>query len=92
MKSYFIAAILCTGLLGACAQEEDQVEDTTEQPATARLPPQEVEITYYRDASKTEIVGGKLIVCAFTGGYEWGQKTQFKTIFTSPCGTPGNQD
>ncbi len=46
---------------------------------------QEVETTYYSDASKKEEVGGSLLSCGGGGIVRWGRQTQYKTTSSSPC-------
>ncbi|BAZ40577.1 hypothetical protein NIES4101_65380 [Calothrix sp. NIES-4101] len=52
--------------------------------AVEALPSQEVETTYYSNASKTKVVGGSILSC-YGGFKKWGKQTQYKTRFISPC-------
>ncbi len=56
-------------------------------PAQA-LPSQEINTVYYKDASKTEVVGEFTLLCNGQR-YSNGQRTNFKTTFKSPCSSGG---
>jgi|GEM_PF-2462974 len=47
-------------------------------------PSQEIDITYYSDASKTEIIGWKLFTC-FSGTYSSGETSAYFDRYTTPC-------
>lgn len=48
------------------------------------LPSKDVETTYYSDQAKTNIVGGSILSC-FGRRRFWGEKTNFKEVFSSSC-------
>lgn len=52
------------------------------------LPANEVETTYYKDASMETEVGGSLLSCQ--GGFNrWGKYSRFRVRFLTPCTSSG---
>ena len=48
-------------------------------------PSQEIEITYYTDASKTVECGLRIIPCNCGSPYVWGRQTAYRTISYEAC-------
>jgi len=57
----------------------------TSSPSSYACPSQEIEITYYTDASKTVECGGKIIPCNCASTYTWGRVTAYRTTSWEPC-------
>ena len=57
----------------------------TSSPSTYACPSQEIEITYYTDASKTVECGGRIIPCNCGSTYTWGRVTSYRTTSWEPC-------
>lgn len=54
-------------------------------PSSYACPSQEIEITFYTDASKTVECGGRIIPCNCGTTYVWGRQTAYRTTSYEPC-------
>lgn len=76
-KNRFFGCLLALALLAGAF--------TLGVPETAQaLPSNEVTTTYYSDASKTDVVGERILLCS--GGWiSWGIKTSYATQYSVSC-------
>ena len=57
----------------------------TSSPSSYACPSQEIEITYFTDASKTVECGLRIIPCNCGSPYVWGRATAYRTTSYEPC-------
>lgn len=54
-------------------------------PNSYACPSQEIEITYFTDATKTVECGGRIIPCSCANTASWGCSTRYRTVSYNPC-------